>query len=358
VRRTRPKDKRLYWRGDILWARVFGKRSSTGCRDEQAASAVADDLERQRVDPTYAAATQSTLGGALKMLGADLIRRGRSEATKSKAKQKVGHFTRLWGEDFALSRVTAPLVTAYIDERQKDGAADITIKDELGHLRQALRLARHAGVFHVDPSLVFPPFFSGKHKPRKRWPTPAEMALLLPELEPHRAALIVFILATGARRGEALRARRFDIDLDARAVHMRGTKTVKSEDDVPITAVNEPLLRYVIEHAGEGLLFGPWGNLNRDLAAACARAGIAKLTPNDLRRGFGSWHRLAGVDVTNVSLMLRHTTDKLAQTTYAKVRGDEVRRLVEPQVRTLPSMAFLGGEVAQDWRADDAQERP
>jgi integrase len=359
VRRPRPKDKRLYWRGDVLWCRVFGRRSSTACRDEQAASAVANDLERRSVDPTYARAHQATLGGALKMLKADLVRRGSAEATKRKASEKVGHFVAIWGTELPLAKIDAPRVTAYVDLRLEQGAKPITVKDELGHLRQALLLARHAGTYHLEVSSIFPPFFSGKHKPRKRWPTPAEMALLLPQLEAHRAAHVVWMLGTGSRLGESFRARREDVDLERGLVHIRGTKTVASEDDVPITAVNEPLIRFALERAiGDKELFASWGNLNRDLAAACARAGIAKLTPNDLRRGFGSWHRLAGVDLDGVALLLRHTTSKLAETTYAKVRGDEVRRLVEPQVRTLPSMAFLGGELVQDWRADDAQERP
>jgi hypothetical protein len=123
VRRTRPKDKRLYWRGDVLWARVFGKRSSTGCRDEQAASAVADDLERRSKDPTYARAHQATLAGALSMLLADLDRRGRSAATKKKASQKRSQNPVSVEESGEVTRSPAAIVPAvyvaalYIDPR-------------------------------------------------------------------------------------------------------------------------------------------------------------------------------------------------------------------------------------------------
>jgi integrase len=355
-RRKRSKDSRIYRRGGIWWCRI-PHRHSTGCADEASASAVADQCERRIHDPTYAAASKATLGGCLKMLAADLVRRGRSQATQKKAGQKVGHFVRLWGEGRILADIGAPLVTEYIDARQKDGAAAITIKDELGHLRQALRLARYEGVYHLDPSTIFPPFFSSNHKPRKRWPTPEEVAKLLVELEPHRGAHVVWMLGTGSRLGESYRARREDVDFAARLVRIRGTKTDASDGTVPLTAINEPLVRWAVANAsfpGTTLLFRTWGNLIRDLAAACARAGIDKLTPNDLRRGFGTWHRLAGVSVENVSLMLRHTTDKLAQTTYARVRGDEVRMLVEPQVRDVPALMLPKTSGATETGADEA----
>ena len=246
-----------------------------------------------------------------------------------------------------LVRVTAALVLEYIDRRQRETAKDITIKDELGHLGQTLKLARHVGTFHEQLDRIFPPFFSAKHKPKSRWPTPAEMAALVPHLEEHRAAQIVYILATGCRREESFRARRQDTQWSRRLVHVHGTKTEASYDDVPITAVTELLLQWSLERApGRDRLFRPWGNLSRDLAAACVRACIPRLTPNDLRRGFAKWHVLAGVSQNATSKLLRHTTDKLAQTTYARVTGQEVAALVGPQIRALPDLRFLGFEPA------------
>jgi integrase len=40
----------------------------------------------------------------------------------------------------------------------------------------------------------------------------------------------------------------------------------------------------------------PWVNVRRDLAAACRRAGIERVTPNDLRRTFASGMKQGGED--------------------------------------------------------------
>lgn len=352
--RAKLTDRRLYWRGSVIWARVIGPtgridRFTTKCRSEAAAIAAANDLERRATDPTYAAASTSSLDGMIRAYFADLDRRGRSASTKKIARQKVGHFGRIWGLNMRVVHITARLVLEYIDARKSEGVTDHTIKLELGHLRQMLAIARHVGTFHEESSRILPPFFSKKHKPRERWPTPAEMAALLPELEPSRAAHVVYILATGARREESFRARRVDADFVRGVVHVHGTKTKLADDDVPITRVNEPLLRFALSNApGADRLFHPWGNLSRDLDAACARAKIPKLTPNDLRRGFARWHLLAGIDVQKVSKMLRHATDKLAQTTYAKATGEEMGALIAPQIRQLPDVSFLYVETTQN----------
>lgn len=359
--RSKPKDRRLYWRGDVLWCRVVGtigviERRSTKCRSEEAAIAVANDLERRAVDPTYAAASATTLSGVIRGYFADLDRRGRAVATKEIAEQKCGHFVRIWGAEMPIVKVSARLVNEYIDQRMgpAEGASQHTVKLELGHLRQMLAIARHVGTFHEETSRILPPFFSSKHKPRKRWPTPEEMNALLPELEPERAAHVVYILATGARREESFRAQRSDTDWARAVVRIHGTKTELADDDVPITVVNAPLLRWALEKApGKGTLFAPWGNLSRDLAVACKRAGIPRLTPNDLRRGFARWHLLAGVDIQKVSKMLRHATDKLAQTTYAKATGAEIGALAAPQIHTVPSVPYLYAAGA-----DSVSERP
>jgi len=344
---VRPKlrDERLYWRGGVIWCRVptpgsgRRKRESTHCTSEAAASARADELELRYADPTHAAAAATTIGSVAGALIDDMRRRKRAEATIEKADQKLGHFIRLWGESTSLAEVNAKLVLGYVDKRQSEGASNHTIKIELSHLGMALKLARHVGNFHLETEQVMPPFFTSGHRPRTRAPTLDEVRALLPHLEPRRAAHLAFILATGARLGEAERARRSDVDLVRGVVRIRGTKTEKSAGDVPITRLMAPMLAWALERApGKDPLFHPWLKLHRDVAAACARAGIAKLTPNDLRRAFGKWHAQAGVSIQVTSKLLRHATDRLAQTTYANLGVNEVGNLVARALEGVPDL--------------------
>lgn len=360
------RDKRLYWRGGVIWSCVLGpsgvrERRSTRCTTEAAAVARTNDLERRAVDPSYAAQAEATLGAAMTAYLADLDRRGSSVATKKIARQKVGHFVRLWGSDSALRRVTAKLVLDYIDARAVEGAGRYTVKRELGHLAQALKLSLYVGTFATPVEQVIPPFFRASPKQVQRYPSPEQFLALLQHLEPWRAAHLAFIAATGARLLESTRAHRADADFTARTVLIRGSKTSSSYGRVPITRLTEALLRFALERApGKTLLFRPWGKLHRDLAAACKRAELPRWSPNDFRRAFGRWHAQAGIPIQLVSKMLRHKTDKLAQTTYANLDGADVavlanRLLSEGDAQIVP-LVYRDTSVTSDTSVNESTE--
>ena len=44
---------------------------------------------------------------------------------------------------------------------------------------------------------------------------------------------------------------------------------------------------------GQDLRFRPWTNVRRGLLDACKRVGIERCSPNDLRRTYGRWMRIA-----------------------------------------------------------------
>ena len=335
------RDERLYERDGsrFIWARVADehgrvRRVSTRCTDEKAAAAFADEWERKAADPGYRRASEATLGSAI----ADWLdhnrRKGMNARTYSIAEDKVGHFVRLWGEDWPLLRIGNELVLRYIDQREREpgarrGAtvAPLTIKRELQHLVRVLKWAKFRGTFPLDLETIVPPDYSGKHKPKTRWPTPEEAVRLLMQLSAHRGAWVAFILATGARVSETFRACRSDVHLegDNPYVAVMGSKTELATGTVPVTGLTHPFLIYALQHApGDDPLFAPWNMYWRDIQAACVRAGIEPLSPNDLRRAYGKWHRLQGASAEEVSIMLRHATDRLAQTTYARISGADI----------------------------------
>lgn len=157
---------------------------------------------------------------------------------------------------------------------------------------------------------------------------PENLAKLLNHVRKRHAAHIAFAVATGARLGECYRARRSDVDLRAGTVTLRGTKTAAAKRTIPVSKFMRPLLQFALKHGGPDLLFRVWPKIQRDMRAACKRAGIPEVTPNDLRRSFGKWHRARGFEPSLIAVLLGHTTDKLAQTTYGTIEGRELSALV------------------------------
>lgn len=317
-----------------------GKRvtRSTQQLDKRAAAAVLREWERRASDPAHAAAHETTLGDALQNLMRDRVLRGRAEGTLDCYRVKGGHVTRILGEDLPLRRVTARAVDAFVDQRLAEGAARNTIHKELTALRGALRVAKRRGEFSADIAAVMPDSFSPEYKPRERYLTAAQAQALLAELEPDRAARVAFILATGARWSESDRARVADVDLARGVVRLRGTKTEASWRLVPAVGWAVPLLEHSLsERGGAGVeMFTSWGNVRRDLAAACRRAKIPAATPNDLRRTCGTWWRQHEVEPHLIGALLGHRDSRMVERVYGRMPVESLGAALE---RRLPAPA-------------------
>jgi site-specific recombinase XerC len=280
---------RVFRRGKVwyCWFYENGVRvqRSTQCHDRRAAEARARELERDASDPAHAAARKATLSDALQLLlrlDEEEIRAGRRSAdTKEFHERKAGHLVRVLETrdgarvGFPLANLGAPEVDAYISKRRMEGAADATVAKELSVLRKALRLALRARLWRGRVEEVIPVAFSPGYEPRKRFLPSEELAKLLAELAPDRAARAAFIVATSACWRETELALTDDISLDLRTVLLRGTKRKTRFRTVPIVSpVQRSLLEYAMRYAaGDGeALFQPWGNVRRDMAGACERA--------------------------------------------------------------------------------------
>lgn len=310
---------KLYKRGNVWWARVGGKRVSTGARDRRAAELSARNLERRAADPTYRAASETTLGEALRRWLGDRRVAGRSDATLAYYRGKAGPLVRLLGSETPLARLTREAVRGYVAAREAEGAKPHTVHKELGALRSCLRWARAEGLWAGEPAALLPSGYSPRYAPRRAYLTPDQAWALVYHLEPERGAHVAWLVGTACRWGESVRAERGDVDQHAKTVRVRGTKTACSAATVPIVSVAEPFVRWALERApgGEvGRLFAPWGNRLRDLARACERAGVPTVTPNDLRRSLPSWCRQAGAPLDLVADVLRHTDATMARRVY------------------------------------------
>lgn len=341
MQRKRPE----FWRrerpdgtkGDVYWTNLGGKRVTTGCPSIKTAKRWKERKLIERADPRRAASEAATLADAMRELYAELRRRGRAKGTQARAKQKLAHFPRLWGEDCKLSEIDARKVGKYIDDRLDDTLegtgfktpARITIRDELAFLRQMLKLARRQGLYAYAIEDVLPELFETGHKPKRDWVREENLPKLLDHVEDRHAAHLLFFVCTAGRLADSYRARREDFDVKKWRAAVRGSKTEGSFRTIPIEDFLHGYVERMLRDAeGDDVLFRYWPNLHRDLNAACVRAGIPKVTTNGLRRTFGMWHRLRGYSLDTISKLFGHTTAKLVRDVYADLEGDELAELM------------------------------
>lgn len=335
-----------YKRGGVWWVRFEGKRRSTKCTDRAAADATIREWQRASADPSYAGAKSATLKGALASLIVDLKRRGRAQATLEKNAEKGAVLVDVIG-DRPLVEIDARAVDAFIAQREATGTKPLTIVAELGTLRQALKLARRRDEYHVDPAKVLPVSYSPRYEPRERWLTPRELMALVSALRSShkrhgghdRAARVCYIVATSARWSESCSARREDFREDG-SVYLHGTKTEAARRTVPVIGLFDGLRSRCLAWAkGTARLFLPWPKVHDDLKRACRKAGIAPVTPNDLRRTTAKWLRHAGVEPHLIAAVLGHTTSAMVERVYGRVDPAELGRLIALRVVSLPYRA-------------------
>ena len=200
-----------------------------------------------------------------------------------------------------------------------------TIRKEWNTLLSCLRYAKRFGVYTGDPEMLQYDFV-GPYIPGSRALSKEEYMKLRGSLPEHRRDYLHAYVAIGQRDSKLYVLTPSDIDAGNKMVHIRGTKTTDSDRWVP---VQDDTLLMLLARA-ENLdpdepLFSEWGNVRRDLADACKRAGIEKVTPNDLRRTFATWLAEAGVPELVVASLMGHTTSQMVRKVYAKI-GSKAKR--------------------------------
>lgn len=252
----------------------------------------------------------------------DLFLRGLSdnaEGTKHCYRQRAGHLVRVLGAS-PLASLHIDHVQSYVDQRQREKAASESIRKELCVLRRSLELARRRGATCPDVDSVFPRFRT-RYVPRKLWLTRDQVDLVLAELSaPARRLFVLTAVYSGACLSELVRLSWEDISFPESRIHLRGKKTEKRDRVIPL----HPRLAFELLplRRPAGLVLEPWQNLRRDLALACKKAGVPRVSPNDLRRTFASWLVQAGVPSFQVGALLGHTSSAMVERVYGRLTFD------------------------------------
>lgn len=390
-KRRRGSKDGLWLRGSVYWARINGERVSTHCKDREAARIARARLERIAADPASSASARTTVHHMIAHVLADRKNaKGKTGGTLSPEtlevwRVKLGHFGRIAGMTTPLSEVTFGAVGEFLAQREKEGVSQHTRSKELAALRFALRLEQENGCYpHNVDHVTRTRRFAVGYKPRKRHLSWEEIPKLLSGLlqedsqrvpmetietakafqdagrtlreiawlmgkaistvkryltmsdpEPTRggdlrAKHAAWIIATGARWAESERAERYDHAMVNWHVRIRGTKTGAAERVIPIAPPFRALLTWAVDGSPKDVpMFPPWTNVNRSLRLACKRAGIERVSPNDLRRTHSSLLRQSGISLEDLAPVMGHTSTRMLEQVYGRTNIEALGRALE-----------------------------
>jgi len=329
----------------VWWSRdpASGKRVSTGARTIEGARAWLEDRERCVNNPLYLASREAELGHWIDRVIAIKVEHS-AAGTVNMYRCKLGHVSRIFGKHSPMSVITPTTIDRYIDKRREEGACSNTLAKELACLVQVCKHAKRESQYAGDISALKPVGFKSGYVPREAHLEREDLEKLRPVLKPHELAAVLVIVATSARLAEYGRLHRINVDTKTWLVRIPGTKTAKAKRVVPVPSPFHPLLLEALPH-----LETKWARISRDLPRRCKKAGVQRLTPNDLRRTHSTWLLEAGVSKALVADNLGHVGTKMLDLVYDQSEALAMRDVMEAQIAAVENhrkASKSGGEGA------------
>lgn len=222
---------------------------------------------------------------------------------------------KFWGK-LAVSAIKGATCRRYAKQR---GAADGTVRRDLGCLRAALRYCEREGYLTSAPAVWLP----ARPPSKDRWITRDEAAKLLRAASPHLRRLILIALYTGTRKDAILRLQWTPntdgghVDLERGILHRASSFARKTKKAQPPARIPRQLLAHLRrwkrlsrQHVIE------WGDTNPDSIKrawrrACERAGVEGVTPHTLRHTAITWAMQRGVKIADAAGFFGVTTETL-----------------------------------------------
>jgi integrase len=130
---------------------------------------------------------------------------------------------------------------------------------------------------------------------------------------------------TGAELSALERLDWWDVDFMANSIRLPGTKNATRDRTVGLDPQLASVLAKVPTMQRTGRVLRPWVNACHDLAIACDRAGIQKVTPHSLRHTFASWLVQAAVDTFRVGNLMGHKDSKMVERYYGHLKPKNLR---------------------------------
>ncbi len=327
-------------RNDGGWRRSAGRARPR--RDESHSVSSADDPVA--AESAAQAAPQGAWPHALRLMDADLRRRGASEKTRRAYGVDAAQFA-TWAERqrAAPDEVSPNAVRAYIASLTEAGAAPSTSARKLAALRALFASQReHGHVAHSPAELVSTPKRASVLPKVMKASQVAQMLERIPAggaLELRDRAMFELGYACGLRAEEIASLIVDDVELDSEQVRVEG-KGEKTRF-VPVGEVALECIQGYLD-AGRPALAGTAGattlfvsktgqplatsDVRRRLALWCRRAGLPQVfSPHALRHSFATHLLDGGADLRAIQELLGHSSISSTQL-YTRVESARLRK--------------------------------
>ena len=142
--------------------------------------------------------------------------------------------------------------------------------------------------------------------------------------------IIMFLIFTGCRKGEALNLKWDDVDLDNDVIAIKATKT-RHDRYMPVSAPLTGLLEGIEKVDGCSHVFNSGGkkivDFKHSFRTACRNAGLKDLRIHDLRHVFASKMVMNGTSLYITGELLGHRTPNMTKR-YSHLVPDTLRKAV------------------------------
>jgi integrase len=178
--------------------------------------------------------------------------------------------------------------------------------------------------------------------PAIRWLTPQEANRLIDACGAHLRPLVIFLIYTGARIGEALWLDWPNVDLTRRHVMFSKTKNreargVPLHERVVVALANLPNRVGEVFRRPDGLPYerpkhpddtSAGSRIKKAFAGACKRAGIENFSVHGCRHTWATWHYAKNRDLAALKRLGGWKTDSMVMR-YAHTNVDEHRHTID-----------------------------
>lgn len=217
------------------------------------------------------------------------------------------------------SQVTYPVLERQVNAWAAEGLAPATINRRLSAIRQVLQVELRRGNLAALPDMPH----QRENNRKEEYLSAEDEPRLLAQLGPTYAALVIFLVDTGARLGEALALKPEHVHDDAVLfVNTKSTRGGFKARRVPLTERAREAAEVIA-----GARFPSSSAVSQRLSGACRSIGLVDVTAHTLRHTCASRLLNGGASLVEVRDWLGHTSVTVTER-YAHLERGKLNHLI------------------------------